>query len=213
MQQARRIAAEAEELEAERAWKRAREAHKEAARLFRYEKGRRLSKKEEEEEAPFLRSLITVSGRLAQSSVDKDDGSALEQLRALSRHHETRAQFCETAEAQMELAKHRSSSAEIVTPVPVVMAPPTRLQDAALEPVSLGDNVAQRTEHAEEEWELWKPLEGLMDRLFPKELFGASPPREARASPDYFGRESNNMLESFYVVPDYQVDFFLLFFY
>ena len=35
MQQARRIAAEAEELEAERAWKQAREAHKEAARLFR----------------------------------------------------------------------------------------------------------------------------------------------------------------------------------
>ena len=32
---ARRIAAEAEELEAERAWKQAREAHKEAARLFR----------------------------------------------------------------------------------------------------------------------------------------------------------------------------------
>ena len=73
------------------------------------------------------------------------------------------------------------------------------------EPVSLGNSVVQRTEHAEEQWELWKPLEGLMDRLFPKELFGASPPREARASPDYFDRESNNMLESFYVVPDYQV--------
>ena len=149
--------------------------------------------------------LPTLSRRLAQSSVDADDGSALEQLRALSRHHETRAQFCETAEAQVELAKHRSSSAEIITPVPVVIAPQTRLQNPALEPVSLGNSVVQRTEHAEEQWELWKPLEGLMDRLFPKELFGASPPREARASPDYFDRESNNMLESFYVVPDYQV--------
>ena len=169
---AHRAASEAEELESKRIWHEAAEAHREASRLF----------------------------RLATQATGTDDSEALSQLRALSRHHDERARFCEGAEAQEALVKQRKSSAEII--VPRVSKPNN------LPPVSTSVGVRRwepQQSPEEQQWELWKPLEGLMDRLFPSELFGASPPRDTRReSPDFFARESNNMLESFYVVPDYQ---------
>jgi hypothetical protein len=61
--------------------------------------------------------------------------------------------------------------------------------------------------HPEQQtWEFWRPLEQMMERLLPKDLFGASPPKqltERTQTRNLFDSDeavdNNGMLESFMV--------------
>ena len=180
---ATKLAEQADDLERQEAFGSAREAHLEAARLFR----------------------LAGAGAVA--------GAAQAQLRELARHHESRARLCDTAAGEA----NKKSAVQVLSPRPrQVEESETAAKEMRLAAFDARAGDAQT-------WDLWRPLETLMEKIFPKDVFGASPPkpmmqeetrfggtgasaRDNVASSGLFEEEEpdNTMLESFYVVPDYQ---------
>lgn len=144
--------------------------------------------------------------RLASVSADEQGA---QQLRMLARHHETRAQFCETQMKQQQQAAPSSTTTSSSVDKTTSFSPQL-ISPKPKEPTKLPPEV-------EDGWDLWKPLENLFDRIFPKELFGTPPSKDTSAQTFYMegdevnnkdeeddDEENNNMMESFYVLPDYQ---------
>ena len=179
---ATKLAEQADDLERQEAFGPAREAHLEAARLFR----------------------LAGVGAVA--------GAAQAQLRELARHHESRARLCDTAAGE-------PNKKSLVT-TPQVLSPRPRQAEESDAAKEMRPAAFEAPAVDAQTWDLWRPLETLMEKIFPKDVFGASPPkqdaqfgsgggaslRDNVASSGLFEEEEpdNTMLESFYVVPDYQ---------
>ncbi len=185
------FASSAEDLEARGLYGEAKAAHQEAARLFRL------------------------------SSVGVANEEMQQQLRALARHHEARTKFCDAAEAKSELARAQRAGSEIVLAKTQVVVP---ARESSGNNAQLARAPGTRESRAASDgggaWDIWRPLDVLMERMFPKDLFGASPPKPAASAiPHRLAKQSlfdhrveaeeeeedkNAMLESFMVVQDYQ---------
>ena len=209
MQKAASLAADAEEKEQRGQFAQAKAEHSEAARLF----------------------------RLSAASVQ--DESHQQQLRALARHHDARAKWCETAEAAkvriqkkkkkkkkfkalfvQELDKARRASGEPKSGTPQVLVHHSESPPAVTGFKPIPNSSNSNNSNAQQQptsWDFWKPLEHMMERLFPKDLFGASPPKQqqhpttispVRHSRNLFdsdeANDNNAMMESFMVVADYE---------
>jgi hypothetical protein len=147
--------------------------------------------------------------RLACAGVSNNE-DLLQQLRALARHHEARARYCDAIEAKNELVRaHRFASENVLAKPQVLMAP----SDPTALPPPRSTFEARTVDPGS--WDIWRPIDALMDRIFPKDLFGASPPKLSgpslvplHAKKNLFESEEdddkNAMLESFMVVQDYE---------
>lgn len=139
--------------------------------------------------------------RLLAGSAEEEN--EVRQFRMLARHHDLRSHACDDNEAAKNVIKtsaeglgdNNSFFADLVSPT-------------AQEASTVLEQVAE-----EERWDLWKPVDNLLDKLFPADLFGD---KEVVEKPSNNFKElicdnveeggQKKVLDSFMVVNDYQRD-------
>jgi hypothetical protein len=112
-----------------------------------------------------------------------------------------------------DLDKARRGSEEHKAATPQILVHHAENSPAGFKPISTKSAPAASSE--QQSWDFWRPLEHMMERLFPKDLFGASPPKPSNTMSPPRGNtrnlfdsdepsDNNAMMESFMVVADYE---------